>query len=93
MAAYDWTINGKPFSTTDPFVVTRGQGVRWTIVNSTTMWHPMHLHGYTFQINSGGHARTPWRYFPIGPSPVTSTPTTRGNGWCTATTPTTCRPE
>jgi multicopper oxidase len=54
MDKYDWTINGKPFSSADPFVVTRGQRVRLTIVNTTTMWHPMHLHGHTFQINSTG---------------------------------------
>ena len=54
MAAFDWTINGKPFRSADHFLVARGQRVRLTIVNTTEMWHPMHLHGHTFQINTGG---------------------------------------
>ena len=54
MASYDWGVNDKRFHDADPFPVTEGQRVRLTIVNNTKMWHPMHLHGHTFQLNAGG---------------------------------------
>ncbi|HVE27072.1 MAG TPA: multicopper oxidase family protein [Sporichthya sp.] len=54
MGAYDWAINGRPFDAGDPLLVEEGQRVRLTITNATAMWHPMHLHGHTFQLNSSG---------------------------------------
>jgi multicopper oxidase len=48
MMAYDWKINGRPFSDT----VTIKQGQRATLMfnNTSMMWHPMHLHGHTFHV-------------------------------------------
>jgi FtsP/CotA-like multicopper oxidase with cupredoxin domain len=54
MGAYDWGLNGRPFGEGDAFEVTQGQRARLTFVNTTQMWHPMHLHGHTFQINGDG---------------------------------------
>lgn len=55
MAAYDWTINGEPFSKTTPLQVRQGQRPTITFDNTTTMYHPIHLHGHTFQlINADG---------------------------------------
>jgi FtsP/CotA-like multicopper oxidase with cupredoxin domain len=55
MMNYDWTINGLPFSRTRPLTVRGGQRITMTLNNTTTMWHPMHLHGHTFQmLTSGG---------------------------------------
>ncbi|WP_340382358.1 multicopper oxidase family protein [Streptomyces sp. SS7] len=58
MDRYDWAINGRRFAMenpdADPFLVETGQRVRLDFVNTTQMWHPMHLHGHTFQLGSGG---------------------------------------
>jgi FtsP/CotA-like multicopper oxidase with cupredoxin domain len=50
MSGYTWTINGRTFADTEPLTVREGQRVRMTFRNMTMMWHPMHLHGHTFQV-------------------------------------------
>jgi FtsP/CotA-like multicopper oxidase with cupredoxin domain len=50
MASYVWTINGKTYTDTVPLMVQQGQRVRLNIDNQSMMWHPMHLHGHTFQL-------------------------------------------
>lgn len=50
MSNYDWSINGLPFAKTRPLSVREGQRVALTFRNSSMMWHPMHLHGHTFQV-------------------------------------------
>jgi multicopper oxidase len=50
MMKYDWTINGQPYSRTDPLHIRQGQRPTITFDNTTMMWHPMHLHGHTFQL-------------------------------------------
>ncbi|MEV5837657.1 multicopper oxidase family protein [Nocardia sp. NPDC052112] len=47
---YIWTINGKTFDDREPLDVTEGQRVRLRFVNQTMMFHPMHLHGHTFEV-------------------------------------------
>ena len=32
----------------------QGQRVRVTFANATTMYHPMHIHGHTFQVGQSG---------------------------------------
>ncbi|MFE7487549.1 multicopper oxidase family protein [Kitasatospora sp. NPDC057541] len=58
MARYDWALNGRPFDMADPnarpFLVGAGERVRLEFVNRTGMWHPMHLHGHTFQVGEQG---------------------------------------
>ncbi|MGI8984532.1 MAG: multicopper oxidase family protein [Acidimicrobiales bacterium] len=54
---YVWTLNGKPHGENKPLEVRQGERVRLDFVNGTTMFHPMHLHGHTFQVvNPGGAA-------------------------------------
>jgi FtsP/CotA-like multicopper oxidase with cupredoxin domain len=57
MQSYRWTINGRTFDQLEPLSITQGQRARLTFTNNTMMWHPMHLHGHTFQIvrNDGRH--------------------------------------
>jgi multicopper oxidase len=50
MAQYNWMINGAPYSKTKPLQIRQGQRALLTFNNTTTMWHPMHLHGHTFQV-------------------------------------------
>jgi FtsP/CotA-like multicopper oxidase with cupredoxin domain len=58
MNAYDWGIDGRQFSMSDPYAnsleVTPGQRVQVDFVNETEMWHPMHIHGHTFQLGADG---------------------------------------
>ena len=58
MAKYDWGINGRRFDMNDPYAGTfdikHGDRVQVKFVNDTTMWHPMHLHGHTFQLAGNG---------------------------------------
>ena len=50
MASYDWTINGAPFDKYQPLQISQGKRAVLTFTNNTAMWHPMHLHGHTFQL-------------------------------------------
>ena len=50
MMPYDWKINGRNFADTQPLPMRQGQRATLTFNNTTTMWHPMHLHGHTFQV-------------------------------------------
>jgi FtsP/CotA-like multicopper oxidase with cupredoxin domain len=58
MDAYDWAVNGHRFDMADPtmnpLLVEKGQRVRLDFVNTTEMWHPMHLHGHTYQLGDAG---------------------------------------
>lgn len=58
MGKYDWSVNGRRFDMKDPFAdafdISLNERVQVKIVNETTMWHPMHLHGHTFQIAGNG---------------------------------------
>lgn len=50
MQRYSWTINGKTHEDSEPLVVEAGERVRLIFRNESTMFHPMHLHGHTFQV-------------------------------------------
>ncbi|MEV7738032.1 multicopper oxidase family protein [Streptomyces sp. NPDC088921] len=58
MDKYNWAINGRPFDMKDPevnpIVIEEGQRVRLDFINDTDMWHPMHLHGHTYQLGASG---------------------------------------
>ncbi|AQT83175.1 oxidase [Mycolicibacterium litorale] len=54
MMGYTWTINGRTFDQTVPLTIRRGQHATVTFTNNTMMWHPMHLHGHTFQVLRAG---------------------------------------
>lgn len=47
---YSWTINGETYDQHTPLEVTQGERVRLRFVNKTMMFHPMHLHGHTFEV-------------------------------------------
>ncbi|MCI3270175.1 multicopper oxidase family protein [Streptomyces cylindrosporus] len=50
MMHYDWAFDKKPYSATQRHAVRAGERVRLEFENSTTMWHPLHLHGHTFAL-------------------------------------------
>jgi FtsP/CotA-like multicopper oxidase with cupredoxin domain len=45
------TINGRSFPATERLTYQRGQRVRWAVFNASTMNHPMHLHGFYYQLD------------------------------------------
>lgn len=48
---YNWLINGRAYDPSAPGLpVSRGQRVRVRYVSKSMMFHPMHLHGHTFQV-------------------------------------------
>jgi len=58
MDKYDWSVNGTRFDMENPaatpLLIRAGQRVRLEFVNDTDMWHPMHLHGHTYQLGDNG---------------------------------------
>ena len=50
MVQYNWMINGKPYSDTEPLHIREGERPTITFDNTTMMYHPIHLHGHTFQL-------------------------------------------
>lgn len=58
MKHYDWGFNGRQYDQEHPlaapFRVSEGERVRLTLTNKTSMWHPIHLHGHTFQMGAAG---------------------------------------
>ncbi len=53
-----WTINGRTFDDTVPLEVRQGERVRLLLANQSMMFHPVHLHGHSFQVQTraGGGA-------------------------------------
>jgi FtsP/CotA-like multicopper oxidase with cupredoxin domain len=58
MEPYRWTINGRTMHKSAPLQVREGERVRLVFENRSTMFHPMHLHGHTFQVRQA-HTRAP----------------------------------
>ncbi|MGY0023539.1 multicopper oxidase family protein [Streptomyces sp. YJ-C3] len=50
MARYDWAFDKKPYAADRRHPVRAGERVRLVFANSTSMWHPVHLHGHTFAL-------------------------------------------
>jgi FtsP/CotA-like multicopper oxidase with cupredoxin domain len=53
MMPYRWTVNGVTFDKAEPVLVKRGERIRLRFVNTSRMFHPMHLHGHTFGLPGG----------------------------------------
>jgi FtsP/CotA-like multicopper oxidase with cupredoxin domain len=49
-----FTINGKSWPHTERFQVIASDTLRWRWVNPSAVAHPMHLHGFFFQVKSRG---------------------------------------
>ena len=56
-SGYVHGIGGKSFPNSAPITVLEGERLRLRVVNDTMMFHPIHLHGHTFQMVSAGSAR------------------------------------
>jgi FtsP/CotA-like multicopper oxidase with cupredoxin domain len=56
-SGYVHGIDGRSFPDTAPITVAEGERLRLKIFNQTMMFHPIHLHGHTFQMVGDGSAR------------------------------------
>jgi FtsP/CotA-like multicopper oxidase with cupredoxin domain len=59
-----FTINGKAWPNTERLSYSVGDTVRFRLVNASTAPHPMHLHGFYFDVNSRGNGRLDSVYAP-----------------------------
>lgn len=62
MERYVWTINGKTLGEADKILVHKGENIRFKLVNTTMMHHPMHLHGHFFRVLNGREERSPLKH-------------------------------
>lgn len=56
MMPYQWTINGQTYKNHVPLPIHMSENVQIAIKNTTTMFHPIHIHGHTFQVRRGSVA-------------------------------------
>jgi FtsP/CotA-like multicopper oxidase with cupredoxin domain len=52
-----FSINGESTPDVTPLVATLGTVEEWSLVNTTAMDHPFHLHGFRFQVVSSRRGR------------------------------------
>jgi FtsP/CotA-like multicopper oxidase with cupredoxin domain len=50
-----FVINGLSWPATERFSSERGETVRWRVINLSSQTHPMHLHGFYFDVESLGN--------------------------------------
>jgi FtsP/CotA-like multicopper oxidase with cupredoxin domain len=54
MRRFNWAFNNQPYEPGRRHAIRAGERVRLTFRNHTHMWHPIHLHGHTFELTGGG---------------------------------------
>jgi len=65
----DWqtetmTINGRPWPLTERLEYALGDSVHWRLINLTDRVHPMHLHGFFFEVDALGDIQRAERLWP-----------------------------
>ena len=61
-----FVINGRSWPNTERLAYTVGDSVRFRILNMSDAVHPMHLHGFYFNVESRGTGRKDQRFDPAG---------------------------
>ncbi|MCJ1960545.1 copper resistance system multicopper oxidase [Novosphingobium mangrovi (ex Hu et al. 2023)] len=63
MERYMWSFDGRRFSEmVEPIRLAHNERVRFTLVNETMMTHPIHLHGFFFDLVNGAGKRRPRKH-------------------------------
>jgi CopA family copper-resistance protein len=62
MERWVWGFNGKKFSETGAIRVKLGERIRFVLINDTMMEHPIHLHGFLFEVENGRGNRLPLKH-------------------------------
>jgi FtsP/CotA-like multicopper oxidase with cupredoxin domain len=57
--SFEYRLNGKPWWKASPITARVGETQLWTVRNETPWSHPLHLHGFFFQVldTDGNHTR------------------------------------
>jgi CopA family copper-resistance protein len=56
MERWTWGFDGEKFSEAGPINIRLGERMRFMLINDTMMEHPIHLHGFLFQVENGQDA-------------------------------------
>lgn len=62
MERYIWGFNGRKFSESGPIRLKKNERVRFTLINDTTMEHPIHLHGLWSELENGQGDYRPYKH-------------------------------
>ena len=62
MERWVWGFDGRKFSEAGPVRIALGETVRLVLINDTMMEHPIHLHGFLFQLENGQTGRLPLKH-------------------------------
>lgn len=62
-------INGKSWPYTERLSYEVGEKVHWRVINASDLSHPMHLHGFHFQLNAAGDGEN-YKVFEPGEEPM-----------------------
>jgi len=62
MKRYIWSFNGKTLKEETMIKVSKGEVVRFKLVNDTMMHHPLHLHGHFFRVVNQHGAYSPLKH-------------------------------
>ena len=62
MERWVWGFDGKKFSEAEAVKVKLGERVRFVLINDTMMEHPIHLHGFLFEVENGQGDRLPLKH-------------------------------
>jgi CopA family copper-resistance protein len=62
MERWVWGFNGKKFSEAGAIRVKLGERIRFVLINDTMMEHPIHLHGFLFEVENGRGNRLPLKH-------------------------------
>jgi CopA family copper-resistance protein len=62
MERWIWGFNGKKFSEAGAIDIKLGERIRFVLINDTMMEHPIHLHGYLFEVENGQGDRLPLKH-------------------------------
>jgi FtsP/CotA-like multicopper oxidase with cupredoxin domain len=73
-----FTINGRSWPNTERLVYDVGDTVRFRVINASVAVHPMHLHGFYFDVQSRGSISVDSIYAPTSPHRVVTERTAVG---------------
>ncbi len=62
MERWVWGFDGKKFSESAPIRIKKGERVRFVLINDTMMEHPIHLHGFLFEVENGQDGALPLKH-------------------------------
>ena len=73
------TINGKSWPHTERLQAQMGHSEHWRILNASPLIHPMHLHGFYFQVNAVGDGESESHFTPAERRTVVTEPVIPGH--------------